>query len=75
MPMSMAPKLELEQQKSLPISATNSGKAKLVTKNLNFFYGCSQALHEISLEIPKLKTTLQEDLVNEPLQSLRTERI
>ena len=44
-----APKIEVRP--STPVST--AGKAKVAVRDLNFFYGRTQALHNISLEIPE----------------------
>src|SRR5689334_15581092 len=46
----VAPRIEVRQTAPTP---TASNKAKVAVRNLDFFYGRSQALHNISIEIPE----------------------
>jgi phosphate transport system ATP-binding protein len=48
----VAPKIEVRERDEPP-AETRSGKTKVAVRNLDFFYGRSQALHNISLEIPE----------------------
>ena len=47
-----APKIEVRAS-AAPSPQTSSGKAKVAVRDLDFFYGRVQALHNISLEIPE----------------------
>ena len=54
MPAQTAPKIEVrERRQPSATSEVENSKAKVEVRNLNFFYGKSQALHDISLEIPE----------------------
>ena len=46
----VAPRIEVPP--SAPVQ-TSTGKAKVAVRNLDFFYGRAQALHDISIEIPE----------------------
>ena len=49
-----APKIEVRERSEPPgTSQTESVKAKVAVRDLNFFYGRAQALHNISVEIPE----------------------
>jgi len=49
-----APRIQTRDQRPASASSTEvQGKTKVVVKDLNFFYGRTQALHNISLEIPE----------------------
>src|SRR4051794_16102284 len=49
-----APKPEVRERDQLSAKLdTESTKAKVAVRDLNFYYGRSQALHEISIEIPE----------------------
>jgi len=48
----VAPKIELRERQNSP-AEKGTAKEKVAVRNLNFFYGRSQALHNISLEIPE----------------------
>ena len=48
----LAPKIEVPDRKSPP-PERGPAKAKVSVQDLNFFYGRTQALHNISLEIPE----------------------
>src|SRR5690348_9454129 len=48
----VAPKIELPQRRDDSLT-TRVGKAKVAVRDLNFFYGRVQALHNISIEIPE----------------------
>jgi len=48
----IAPKIEVRERKEPP-AEKGTGKAKVAVRNLDFFYGRTQALHSISLEIPE----------------------
>jgi len=45
-----APRIDVRASAPAP---TSGGKAKVAVRNLDFFYGRVQALHNISLEIPE----------------------
>jgi len=47
----VAPKIEVRERREPP--AKETGKVKVAVRNLDFFYGRSQALHNISIEIPE----------------------
>src|SRR5262245_22026457 len=50
----VVPKIEVrERREPLAFEEKEPGKAKVAVRNLDFFYGQSQALHNISLEIPE----------------------
>src|SRR5262245_423745 len=54
MPAQTAPKIEVRERRDPPAtSESETGKAKVAVRDLNFFYGKSQALHNISLEVPE----------------------
>ena len=54
MPAQTAPKIEVrERRQPSATSEVENSKAKVEVRNLNFFYGKSQALHDISVEIPE----------------------
>ncbi len=54
MPAQTAPKIEVRERKQpSATSEVENSKAKVAVRNLDFFYGKSQALHSISLEIPE----------------------
>jgi phosphate transport system ATP-binding protein len=54
MPAQTAPKIEVRERREPPATSEEEiGKAKVAVRDLNFFYGKSQALHNISLEIPE----------------------
>src|SRR5678815_5240747 len=46
----VAPRIEVRPSAPPPV---NSGKAKVAVRDLNFFYGRVQALHNISIDIPE----------------------
>src|SRR6476660_4722454 len=48
----VAPKIEVRERHEPP-AQKETGKVKVAVRNLNFFYGRSQALHNISIEIPE----------------------
>src|SRR5215813_12364321 len=48
----VAPKIEVRERQEPPADKS-PGKAKVAVRSLDFFYGRSQALHNISLEIPE----------------------
>lgn len=48
-----APKIEIRQRSEPPASLNERAKTKVAVRELNFFYGKSQALHNISIEIPE----------------------
>src|SRR6476659_8873490 len=49
-----APKIEVRERDQMPAKPdSDSKKAKVAVRDLNFFYGRSQALHNISIEIPE----------------------
>lgn len=48
----VAPKIEVRERHEPP-AQTETGKVKVAVRNLDFFYGRSQALHSISIEIPE----------------------
>src|SRR5262245_12203438 len=48
------PKIEVRERREPPAAeGKEPGKAKVAVRNLDFFYGRSQALHNISIEIPE----------------------
>jgi phosphate transport system ATP-binding protein len=47
-----APKIEVRQREEKPVAPADV-KTKVAVRNLNFYYGKSQALHSISIEIPE----------------------
>jgi phosphate transport system ATP-binding protein len=49
----VAPKIEVRQRDEGPVSTDVPQKAKVAVNNLDFFYGRTQALHGIGLEIPE----------------------
>ena len=54
MPVQTAPRIEVrERREDASSSMGKPDKAKVVVRELNFFYGRVQALHSISLEIPE----------------------
>ena len=54
MPVQTAPRIEVrERREDASNSMDKPDKAKVVVRELNFFYGRVQALHSISLEIPE----------------------
>jgi phosphate transport system ATP-binding protein len=54
MPAQTAPKIEVRERRHPPATSdVENSKAKVAVRNLNFFYGKSQALHDISVEIPE----------------------
>ena len=54
MPVQTAPKIEVrERTRPSATSEVENSKAKVAVRDLNFFYGKSQALHNIFLEIPE----------------------
>ena len=54
MPAQTAPKIEVRERKQPTATAeVENSKAKVSVRHLNFFYGKSQALHDISIEIPE----------------------
>src|SRR4029453_3655563 len=54
MPAQTAPKIEVRERRQPPsTSEVENNKAKVAVRNLNFFYGKAQALHDISVEIPE----------------------
>jgi phosphate transport system ATP-binding protein len=48
----VAPKIEVRERQGPP-AEKGTGKSKVSVRNLDFFYGRSQALHNISVEIPE----------------------
>jgi phosphate transport system ATP-binding protein len=48
----VAPKIEVRERHEPP-ARKETGKVKVAVRNLDFFYGRSQALHSISIEIPE----------------------
>jgi phosphate transport system ATP-binding protein len=48
----VAPKIEVRERHEPP-AQTETGKVKVAVRNLDFFYGRSQALHNICIEIPE----------------------
>ena len=48
----VAPKIEVRERHEPP-AQKETGKVKVAVRNLDFFYGRSQALHNISIEIPE----------------------
>src|ERR1044072_8616179 len=48
----VAPKIEVRERHEPP-AQKESAKTKVAVRNLDFFYGKSQALHSISIEIPE----------------------
>jgi phosphate transport system ATP-binding protein len=48
-----APKIEVRERRGDSVSGTNSRKTKVLVKDLDFFYGRTQALHNISIEVPE----------------------
>src|SRR5678816_2558203 len=49
-----APKIEVRQRMVPTTTSENeSARTKVAVRDLNFFYGRSQALHNISIEIPE----------------------
>jgi phosphate transport system ATP-binding protein len=48
----VAPKIEVRERHEPP-AQKETGKVKVAVRNLDFFYGRSQALHNISVEIPE----------------------
>jgi phosphate transport system ATP-binding protein len=49
-----APKIEVRKRSEpIPIPGSPPAKTKVAVRDLNFFYGRSQALHDISIEIPE----------------------
>src|SRR4030095_3338943 len=48
-----APKIEVRERRDHSVSGTNSRKTKVLVKDLDFFYGRTQALHKISIEVPE----------------------
>jgi phosphate transport system ATP-binding protein len=48
-----APKIEVRKRSEAPISIDEPVKTKVAVRDLNFFYARSQALHNISIEIPE----------------------
>jgi phosphate transport system ATP-binding protein len=54
MPVQTVPKIEVrERQQSTSNSQNDTSKTKVAVCDLNFFYGRTQALHNISIEIPE----------------------
>src|SRR5258707_12465393 len=54
MPVQTAPRIEVrERREDVSGSMGKPDKAKVVVRELNFFYGRVRALHSISLEIPE----------------------
>ena len=47
-----APQLKIREERENP-SEKGTGKTKVAVHHLNFFYGRTQALHDISIEIPE----------------------
>src|SRR6476661_3730919 len=47
------PRMKVATQRDEVLSTDKTDKAKVVVRDLNFFYGKVQALHNISLEIPE----------------------
>ena len=45
----VAPKIEVKSSQAPPLV----GQAKVSVRNMDFFYGRSQALHNISIDIPE----------------------
>ena len=48
----VAPKIEVRERQEPP-AQKETGKVKVAVRNLDFFYARSQALHDISIEIPE----------------------
>ena len=48
----VAPRIEVRERQEPP-AHKDPGKVKVAVRNLDFFYGRSQALHNISIEIPE----------------------
>jgi len=48
----VAPRIEVRERQEPP-AQKEPGKVKVAVRNLDFFYGRSQALHNISIEIPE----------------------
>jgi phosphate transport system ATP-binding protein len=54
MPVQTAtPKIEVRERTEPPTASDGDSIAKVAVRDLNFFYGRSQALHNISVEIPE----------------------
>src|ERR1044072_8410913 len=48
----VAPRIEVRERQEPP-AHKDPGKVKVAVRNLDFFYGRTQALHNISIEIPE----------------------
>src|SRR5678809_1087888 len=54
MPIQTVPKIEVrERQQPTSTSQEDTSKTKVAVRDLNFYYGRTQALHNISIEIPE----------------------
>src|SRR6476620_1237378 len=54
MPIQTVPKIEVRgRQQPTSTSQEDTSKTKVAVRDLNFYYGRTQALHNISLEIPE----------------------
>src|SRR6266550_3692769 len=51
-PQTLTTRITVAERAAKTPSATPGGTAKIALRNLNFYYGKTQALHEVSLEIP-----------------------
>jgi phosphate transport system ATP-binding protein len=54
MPVQTVPKIEVRERQQLTSTPqADTSKTKVAVRDLNFFYGRTQALHNISIEIPE----------------------
>src|ERR1700752_5120792 len=53
MPVQTAPRIEVPERRNDSANDRESDKAKVSVRDLNFFYGKTQALHNINVEIPE----------------------